>query len=168
MEGWTVLGCPPLVSVVIPSYNRADMLRRAIRSVLAQTFTDFELIVVDDGSTDNTVNPVEEFSDSRVRFMRRSVNEGAARARNMGVELSCGEWIAFLDSDDEWLPRRLELQMNRLEQDVEPTVGYCLVQEGAHRSPVVRTPVDALREGDVLDQLLKKQIPRTTSAYMVK
>lgn len=99
----------PMVSVIIPTYNRADVLARAIQSVLAQTFTDFELIVVDDGSSDRTADVVRGFSD-RVRLVRQE-NRGVSAARNTGIKISQGRLIAFLDSDDEWLPRKLEKQV---------------------------------------------------------
>ncbi len=159
---------PPPVSVVIPSHNRAAMLRRAIESVLAQTFADFELIVVDDASTDNTAEVIQESGDPRVRVVQNAVREGAARARNKGIEAASGEWVAFLDSDDEWLPRRLELQVERLRGSAGATVGYCLLQEHNHVTHTVRQPLRTLHEGDVFDRLLKGNRPPTTSAFMVK
>jgi glycosyltransferase involved in cell wall biosynthesis len=97
----------PMVSVIMPTFNRADTIRRAIRSVQAQTFTDWELIVVDDGSTDATVALIEG-CDPRLKILRQE-NQGTAGARNAGLRASAGSYIAFLDSDDEWLPHHLEL-----------------------------------------------------------
>ena len=111
----------PTVSVVIPTYNRAHLLGRAIQSVLDQTYQDFELIVVDDGSTDNTEGIVNGFGDHRIRYIRHKENRGAAAARNTGIEAARGEYIAFQDSDDEWLPDKLEKQIRVFEnapQDV--------------------------------------------------
>lgn len=101
----------PTVSVIIPTYNRAHLLGRAIRSVLAQTYQDFELIVVDDGSSDNTGEVVATFVDPRIHYLRHEENRGAAAARNTGIKASRGEYVAFLDSDCEWLPEKLEKQM---------------------------------------------------------
>ncbi|ASJ02086.1 glycosyl transferase [Thermococcus profundus] len=105
----------PAVSVIIPTHNRADLLRRAIDSVLYQTFEDFELLVVDDASTDNTPEVVESIDDGRVRYLRLKKNSGAPVARNTGIKKSRGEFIAFLDDDDEWLPMRLEVQVKKFE-----------------------------------------------------
>ena len=105
----------PRVSVIIPSYNRGDLLPRAVNSVLAQTFVDFELIIVDDASTDNTEAIVAGFSDPRVRYLKHGVNRYAAGARNTGMEEACGEFIAFLDSDDKWLPHKLSNQVSQLD-----------------------------------------------------
>ena len=101
----------PTVSVIIPTYNRAHLIGRAIRSVLNQTYQDFELIVVDDGSTDNTEEVVKGFNDGRIRYIRHDENRGGAAARNTGIKASQGEYIAFLDSDDEWLPHKIEKQL---------------------------------------------------------
>src|SRR5262245_50792988 len=102
-----------MVSVIMPTFNRADTIRRAIRSVQAQTFTDWELIVVDDGSTDNTVALIEGY-DPRLKLIRQK-NQGTAGARNAGLRASASSYIAFLDSDDEWLPHHLELCVSFLE-----------------------------------------------------
>jgi glycosyltransferase involved in cell wall biosynthesis len=106
----------PPVSVVIPTYNRAVTLDRAIRSVLAQEWP-LELIVVDDGSDDETRSVVEAQSDPRIRYERQPRNLGAAAARRRGIETARFEWVALLDSDDYWLPRKLELQMAALLRD---------------------------------------------------
>ena len=97
-----------LVSVIIPTYNRWPMLRDAVESVLTQTFTDFELIIVDDGSTDGTARELARYGDSFQLVSQH--NRGVAAARNAGVRVANGEYIAFLDSDDLWLPKKLEVQ----------------------------------------------------------
>lgn len=105
------------VSVIIPTYNRAYCLGRAIESVLAQTYTDLELIVVDDGSTDNTRFLVEEYArkDDRIRYVSMPGNSGVSAARNYGMECANGEFLAFQDSDDYWHNEKLEKQMKAIE-----------------------------------------------------
>lgn len=105
----------PKVSVIIPTYNRAHLIGRAIKSVLNQTYKDFEIIIVDDGSTDKTEEVVKDFKDERVRYIRREKNKGGSAARNTGIKAARGEYIAFQDSDDEWLPEKLEKQMKAFE-----------------------------------------------------
>ena len=105
----------PSVSVIIPTYNRAHLVGRAIRSVLDQTFQDFELIVIDDGSIDDTEAIVLDFQDPRIHYLRHEVNRGGSAARNTGIRAARGEYVAFLDSDDEWLSEKLELQLNIIE-----------------------------------------------------
>jgi len=104
----------PLVSVIIPTYNRRDLLREAIDSVLSQTFKDFELIVVDDGSVDGTGRMLRRYGD-RLTYVVQE-NRGVSVARNRGIDLAGGGYITFLDSDDLWMPTKLETQM-RLFQD---------------------------------------------------
>ncbi len=104
----------PKVSVILPTYNYGRFLGEAVQSVLDQTFDDFELIVVDDGSTDNTREVVNGFTDPRLKYIYKE-NGGEASAYNVGIQASSGEYIAFLDSDDTWLPRKLELQMKVME-----------------------------------------------------
>ena len=113
----------PEVSVIIPTYNRANLLGRAVHSVLSQTFADFELIIVDDASEDNTAQLVDGLRDKRIRYIRHEVNKGEVGARNTGVTNSRGEYIAFLDDDDEWLPEKLKLEMDLLENSPPETGG---------------------------------------------
>lgn len=108
----------PRVSVVIPAYNRAGSITRAMESVLGQSFTDLELLVVDDASRDATVDIASRISDPRVRIMRNLINLGAAGARNIGVAAARGEWVAFQDSDDEWLPQKLARQLDAIDESV--------------------------------------------------
>jgi glycosyltransferase involved in cell wall biosynthesis len=109
----------PQVSIIIPTYNRAHFLPDAIESVFAQTYRNWELIVVDDGSTDNTKEVVEKYG-SRVRYFYQE-NKGPGAARNLGIRQARGEYIAFLDSDDMWMPEKLERQVRLFER--EPDVG---------------------------------------------
>jgi len=106
----------PLVSVIIPLYNREDLIACAIDSVLAQTFTDFELIVIDDGSTDDGPEIVKQYDDQRIKIIFQQ-NAGPSSARNKGIDKAKGEWIAFLDSDDKWLEDKLQKQMELLERN---------------------------------------------------
>jgi glycosyltransferase involved in cell wall biosynthesis len=114
------------VSVIMPTYNRAHVLGRAIKSVLEQTFTDFELIIVDDGSTDNTEEVIKSFNDPRIRCIRHERNRGVSAARNTGIKIARGDCIAFQDSDDEWLPQKLERQMAVFEQDNAGNLGLVI------------------------------------------
>jgi glycosyltransferase involved in cell wall biosynthesis len=105
----------PYFSVIIPVFNRALPVREAIDSVLAQTFTDYELIVVDDGSTDDTPRVAEEYGN-RMRWLRQE-NRGVSAARNAGVAASSAPWLAFLDSDDRWLPEKLARQARFIQEN---------------------------------------------------
>lgn len=102
----------PQVSIITPTYNRADLLERALRSVLEQTFADFEIIVVDDASEDHTRHVVRSFQDPRIQYARLQQNVGAAAARNAGLRQARGAFIAFQDSDNEWFRDKLRKQMH--------------------------------------------------------
>ena len=116
----------PRVSVIIPTYNRVNVLTRAIDSVLDQTVTDLEIIVVDDGSTDDTLSVLNSYQDPRVRHIAHDTNRGANIARNTGIEAAKGEYVAFLDSDDEWQSEKLERQLGRLvSKPDEYVAAYC-------------------------------------------
>ncbi len=105
----------PKVSVIIPTYNRADFIKDAVESVLCQTYKDFEIIIVDDGSTDSTKDVLQKFHN-KITYIYKS-NGGAASARNVGINHAQGEYIAFLDSDDLWLPERLKFGVQALNSD---------------------------------------------------
>src|SRR5437764_13661053 len=110
------------VSVIIPAYNAAKTVGRAVDSVLAQTFADFELIVIDDGSTDSTAEVVQSRRDQRIRCITVA-NGGVASARNRGLDLASGDLVAFLDADDAWLPTKLERQSNLMMR--RASLGLC-------------------------------------------
>jgi glycosyltransferase involved in cell wall biosynthesis len=123
----------PVVSVIIPTFNREKFVGKAIQSVLVQSFPDFEIIIVDDGSTDGTTEVVKSFSADRLQYIYQP-NHGRSNARNHALRLARGRYIAFLDSDDLYLPGKLELQVNYL--DCHPDVGmvytsaYCIDESG--------------------------------------
>jgi len=98
----------PIFSIIVPTFNRARPLKRCIESIVSQSFKNWELIIVDDGSTDNTQSAVESFKDNRIKYVWQENQERSA-ARNYGLELATGEWICFLDSDDEYTPKHLEV-----------------------------------------------------------
>jgi len=110
----------PKVSVIMPAYNRADLLPAAIDSVLGQSFADFEVLVIDDGSQDHTRQIVAGFSDPRIHYFHQK-NSGVSAARNRGLEIARGEYLAFLDSDDLFLPAKLAFQVAQL--DADPALG---------------------------------------------
>jgi|LauGreDrversion4_2_1035121.scaffolds.fasta_scaffold18616_2 glycosyltransferase involved in cell wall biosynthesis len=117
----------PTVSVVIPTFNRVEQTRRAVQSVLAQTYPNFEVIVIDDGSDDPSAlkASLAGLHDKRIRFHELEINRGANYARNIGISLSSGNYVAFLDSDDEWLPNKLASQLRTLYASGPRTVSYC-------------------------------------------
>ena len=127
----------PLVSVIVPTYNRGHLLREAVDSVVRQTIPVWELIVVDDGSTDDSPAQLEALHDARIRVVAMAHSGSPARARNVGIGLARGQWIAFLDSDDVWLPEKLELQLARLPSHPSARwscTGFDFID--AHGSPV--------------------------------
>jgi len=112
----------PTVSIIIPTYNRAYIIKNAIKSVINQTFQYWEILVIDDGSTDDTREVVDSFKDKRIRYHKQD-NCGPSAARNLGVSLSCGKWVAYLDSDNELLPRYLETMLEWLEKTPKAVFG---------------------------------------------
>jgi glycosyltransferase involved in cell wall biosynthesis len=106
----------PQVSVIIPTYNAARYLKEAVDSVLAQSFKDFEVLVIDDGSTDDTEALMRQYATTPVRYIRQE-NAGVSKARNRGIDESLGRYVAFLDADDTWDQRKLERQLSALDQN---------------------------------------------------
>lgn len=115
-----------MVSIVMPAYNAAKTIRSSVESIQAQTVTDWELVVIDDGSKDDTAAILSELaaSDSRIRFLQNEKNSGASYTRNRAVELAQGEWIAFLDSDDMWKPEKLEKQLRLAGEHPDMVICY--------------------------------------------
>lgn len=106
-----------LVSIIMPSYNTEKYIAETIQSVIDQTYTNWELIIVDDCSNDNTDEVVSQFDDARIKYIKNSVNSGAAVSRNMALKEASGKWIAFLDSDDLWMQDKLEKQLSFMKEN---------------------------------------------------
>ena len=117
----------PLVSVIIPTYNRGRLILDSINSVLNQTYKNIELIVVDDCSTDDTEKTVKSIDDSRIKYIKLEKNSGACVARNKGIEISRGEFIAFNDSDDLWLPEKINSQLDFLYEN-NAEISFCKME----------------------------------------
>ena len=161
-------GGPPRVSVVIATHNRAGLLPRAVASVLAQTWTDFELLIVDDGSTDGTPGAVARFADDRIRSFRHARNGGQSKALNTGIGHARGDYVAFLDDDDEWLPGKLAAQAALL--DAAPSgVGlvYCWHDELDEDGRRIGTARLTLR-GDIFEHVLALHVPASPSSWLVR
>lgn len=129
---------PFLVSVTLPTYNRAYILKRAIDSVLFQTYKNIELVIIDDFSSDNTKEIVKSYKDKRIRYLQNIKNLGGAESRNVGIKVAKGDYIAFQDSDDEWLPNKLEKQMGILTTNSDEVGAiYCnLKREGGQKNTI--------------------------------
>lgn len=158
----------PGVSVVIPTYNRAGVVTRAIQSVLAQSYQAFEIIVVDDGSTDGTPMAVAAIQDPRIRYIRHDRNQGGGSARNAGIAAARGEYVAFLDSDDEWMPDKLERQVRVLGPSGPEIGAVCtgFVSLDA-RGQVRKTTIPTTRHVDP-DGLLTRNLIGTTSTFVAR
>jgi glycosyltransferase involved in cell wall biosynthesis len=162
----------PLVSVILTTYNRAHIVSKSLQSVLTQTYRNFEAIVIDDNSTDNTKEIITNIAckDSRVKYFRNNENKGPAGARNVGINLAKGEFIAFADDDDEWFPNKLEKQVNLLQTLPE---NFAVVYSGFYK--IIGTEKTYIppkniypKEGSILSSLLKGNFVGTPSILVRK
>jgi glycosyltransferase involved in cell wall biosynthesis len=159
----------PQVSVIIPTCNRARLLPVAIRSVLAQTFGNFELIIVDDASEDSIDDVVKAFQDRRVRWITHEERLGGGAARNTGIRNSGGEFVAFLDDDDEWYPQKLARQMALLLRS-SPNVGgvYTGYEAIDRETGKLRARQIPRYRGDLSSELLKTNCIGSTSSVLLR
>jgi len=149
----------PNVSVIIPTYNRAQIIGRAIESALNQTYQNIELIIIDDGSTDNTMEVIKKYRswDKRVKYICHEKNRGGSAARNTGIKIALGKYIAFLDSDDEWLPKKLEKQIIKMKDlpfDIWGGI-YCGFYYITNRKYKI---IKATKKGILKKEILKKEV----------
>ena len=149
------------VSVIIPTYNREKTILRALQSVLDQTYTNIEVLVIDDGSTDGTADIVNGVNDERVKYIVLEKNDGPSNARNMGVQMAEGEWIAFQDSDDCWHKDKLEVQMAYAKEHPEYSMIYCMynaILESGERLIIPPKPWINPMEGNMVKTLLQRNM----------
>lgn len=157
----------PLISVIIPTYNRASTIKKSINSVLQQTYTNLEVIIVDDGSTDKTEEIINEIKDPRVRLIIQK-NQGACSARNTGIDAASGDYIAFQDSDDEWMPNKLDAQMQIFSKEVGADVVFCNALKNTLDEDGIEKLVLDERESGFIDRdmLQKKSMVSTQTMLM--
>lgn len=155
------------VSILIPTYNRSNMLKKAIYSVLNQTYKFFELIIIDDNSTDNTFEIVNNIGDNRIRYYKNDENYGGAKTRNIGISKSKYDYIAFLDDDDEWLPKKLEKQIKVLKKGGDNCCGvysgFNICEEGKE----IEICLPKYQELDLRTLFIENYIG-TTSTILIK
>lgn len=125
----------PTVSVVIPVYNGTDTILRALQSVLSQSYTDFEVLIVDDCSTDDTVAKISTLNDPRIRIISHDTNRGASAARNTAIQQAKGRLVAFLDADDRWLDEKLDKQVSYM-NGASPHMGACFCDFDMYRNEI--------------------------------
>lgn len=147
----------PLVSVIIPTFNRAYVLKESILSVLNQTYENIEVVIVDDCSTDDTEKVVSEINDERVVYVKNKYNQGAAASRNSGAELAKGDYLAFNDSDDLWLPEKVEHQINSL-LDSECNISYCYLKRRKANNQNYSKVIPQISEIEELNGYLYKKL----------
>jgi glycosyltransferase involved in cell wall biosynthesis len=157
----------PKVSIIIPTKNRADYVSAAIQSILNQTFVDFEIIIVDGASIDNTREVIIKFDDKRIRYIREKRDRGISTSRNIGIRLSRGKFVAFLDDDDLWMPSKLEKQLKLISKN--PDIGA--VSTGAWRinksGKMIGFRIPFLR-GNIFPKILEKNYIGNTSLVLVR
>ncbi len=156
----------PCVSVIIPVYNGTEALSRAIRSVLAQTYPHFELIIVDDGSLESVETIVRSFQDDRIIYLRHTENKGVSAARNTGMQKARGSFLAFLDSDDEFLPEKLEVQIKVFE-GLSQDIGLVLSNLGDPEGPQTYVGRDVL-SGHVTDAAFPGSLFVPPSSWLLR
>ncbi len=158
------------ISVIIPTYNRGKTIKESAKSVLDQTFKDIELIIIDDASSDDTESVVKSIRDDRIIYHKLPENKGAAGARNEGTKLAKGEFIAFHDSDDIWLPEKLEKQLSYIETHPEYDMVYGKVRiisnEGSFDFP--NEAVEGDLEGQLYPWLLRRNTIDTPTMFIRK
>jgi glycosyltransferase involved in cell wall biosynthesis len=154
------------VSVVIPTYNRSELLKKAVYSLQLQRHQNLEIIIVDDCSTDDTEAVVGDMHDPRIKYIRHPINKGGSEARNTGIKHATGNYVGFLDSDDQWLPDKLEKQLAIFTSNPDVGAVYTGVKLFDDRQ-IIKEIVPRYR-GDILPMLIESNCIDTTSSVLVK
>lgn len=159
----------PVVSVIIPTYNREKLIVNAINSVMKQTYQDFDIMIIDDASTDNTESVIKGMNNDKIRYFKMEKNGGQCIARNYGIKQAKGEYIAFLDSDDEWLPAKLEKQLECFEKG---PANLGSVYSYSYSRDMIRKKTTLISgnyyRGNILGKLMEGFCPPTPSLFMIK
>ncbi|MEY2977560.1 MAG: glycosyltransferase family 2 protein [Prochlorotrichaceae cyanobacterium] len=158
----------PLISIIVPTYNSERFIVKTINSALEQTFSNFELIIVDDCSRDQTVSIVERIEDSRIRCFSHDVNIGIAANRNRGLAKATGQYVAFLDHDDLWLPDKLMMQLEALEQNPQASVAYSWVHRIDEDGHLIRQHAHPHYTGNIYKKLLITNFLVTASNPLIR
>ncbi|ANU10186.1 glycosyl transferase family 2 [Planococcus antarcticus DSM 14505] len=155
------------VSVIIPTYNRSELLKKAVKSLENQSHQNFEIIIIDDFSTDDTAEVVQEMQDDRIIYLKHDTNKGGSEARNTGIKMATGRFIGFLDSDDQWLPDKLEKQLQLFADRPDVGVIYTGVQVVNENNQPTRKIIPEY-QGNILSNLFESNCIDTTSSVLVK
>lgn len=157
----------PIVSIILPAWQAEETIEKVIKSVISQTYTDWELIVIDDGSTDGTRQKVSQFIDNRIKLLVQE-NSGVASARNKGIAIAQGDYIAFIDADDQWLPWKLESELACIQEHQTPE---CLIYSGYYAvdpdENLLNIPSIGLENGQLGDTVLNQENVMLPSTIMV-
>ena len=160
------------ISIIVPTYNRDSFLERTILSVQNQTINDWELLIIDDGSTDKTREIVENFikKDKRIKYFYQENSGGPASPKNIGLANATGKYVAFLDSDDEWFPQKLEKQIKIFESSNNKELGIvtCFLYIKEDKTEKVISKCNTFYRGNVTEKLVKSNFPITSSCIMTK
>lgn len=157
----------PLVSVIIPTHNRCKLLKNAIDSILKQTYNDFEIVVVDDSSDDDTEKYVKLYKDKRIKYVRNIISKGGSGARNVGIKHSKGNYIAFLDDDDEWKFNKLEEQMDVFNSSKDIGLVYTGTNVIYNELGLSYKSIP-YKDGDLSEEIMLNNYIGTTSTVVIK
>ncbi|MEK3669265.1 glycosyltransferase family 2 protein [Paenibacillus sp. FSL R10-2771] len=141
-----------MISVIMPTFNRAKTIQRSIDSVLKQTYQNLELIIVDDNSTDNTIEIIKSIPDDRIKLIAHAKNKGASAARNTGIQAALGDYIAFQDSDDEWIYNKLDIQIKELLSYNVDVVSCAYYQH--KNGKIKKLPIVEIEDNNIFSMLL--------------
>ena len=159
------------ISVIIPTYNRENLIGKAITSALNQTYKNLEVLIIDDGSTDNTKEIIDKFSDKRVKYIKLKENLGGSNARNIGIKMATGKFISFQDSDDIFYPNKLEFQINNL-INKKSVLDFCKIKVIFNSSLQYIIPHEYqennIIQGNIFSELIKGGNFISTQSILIK